>query len=172
MIFMGSEKYPDEIDFHQFTRKAGGYAHAETDFSESSFEFEVHDEYLDETLDRFSQFFKAPLMRKENLLRERESVFSEFATVKNSDVVRHAQVLALLGGTTHPSSIFQCGNSKTLKENIDDDELYRKAQEFRKRHCPAHRMLLGVQSIRSLDQLQVCKKRPQSATKKNHFHVI
>lgn len=155
MIFRGSEKYPGGNDFGQFTRKAGGSAYAETDFGETSFEFEVHDEYLDETLDRFSQFFKAPLMRKESLLSERESVFSEFAMVKNNDVIRHAQLLASLGETTHPSSVFQCGNPKTLKENIDDNELYRKAQEFRKRHYSAHRMYLGVQSNRSLDELQV-----------------
>lgn len=155
MVFKGSEKYPGEIDFYEFTRKAGGDTHARTHYYYTEYGFEAYDEYLDETLDRFSQFFKAPLMPKESLLREREAVDSEFALKKTDNNEHIYQMVSSLGEKTHPSSVFQCGNLKTLKENIDDDELYRKAQEFRKRHYSAHRMYLSLQSNRSLDNLQV-----------------
>lgn len=156
MVFMGSKKYPGENEFGEFIRKSGGSTEASTSYDYASFDFETHEEYLDEALDRFSQLFKAPLMSKESLLREREAIESEFASGKNNDARRRHQLLSSLGEVTHPSSTFKGGNLKTLKGNIDDEEFYRKAYEFRKRHYSAHRMHLCLQSKHSLDNLQVC----------------
>lgn len=153
MVFSGSKKYPDDA-YEQFIRF--GRSYAEVDPDDTSYGFEVHEEFLDEALDRFTQFFKAPLMSNEIMIREREVIESEFALLKNNDDVRHAQLLASLGQNAHPSNMFMVGNSKTLKENIDADELYRRAHEFWKRNYSAHRMYLCLQSNRSLDNLQVC----------------
>lgn len=151
---MGSEKYPSENDFDQFMQKSGGFDNADTDFDETSFYFETREEYLEAALDRFSQFFKAPLMLKEAMTREREAVESEFTSKKNSENNRRGQLLSSIGQSTHPSSIFAWGNLKTLKESIDDDDLYQRVHEFRKRHYSAHRMYLCLQSRLSLDKLQ------------------
>lgn len=156
MIFMGSEKYPGENEFDQFMQKAGGFDNADTDFDETSFYFNTREEFLDEALDRFSQFFKAPLMLKEAMTREREAVESEFASKKNGEDVRRGQLLSSIGQLTHPCSIFAWGNLETLKENIDDETLYKKVHEFRKRHYSANRMYVCLQSNKSLDTLQVC----------------
>lgn len=155
MIFMGSEKYPSENEFDQFTKKAGGYGNADTDFDETSFYFEVREHCLDGALDRFSQFFKAPLMLKEAMTREREAVESEFSSKMNGEGVRRDQLLASLGNVNHPSSIFSWGNLKTLKENIEDDALYQRVHEFRRRHYSAHRMFVAIQARLPLDELQV-----------------
>lgn len=155
MIFMGSEKYPSENEFDQFMQKSGGFDNADTDFDETSFYFEAREEFLDEALDRFSQFFKAPLMLKEAMTREREAVESEFASKKNGEDVRRGQLLSLIGQPFHPSSIFAWGNLETLKDNIEDDVLYQRVHEFRKRHYSAHRMYMCLQSNLSLDDLQV-----------------
>lgn len=152
---MGSKKYPGESELDQFTLKSGGFLDAQTDCDDTAFKFETHDEYFDGALDRFSQLFKKPLMRKETMLREREAVNSEFELIRPNDDARHSQLYSSLGQKTHPSSTFLYGNSKTLEENIDDDKLYRKTIEFRKRHYSAHRMYLSLQSSHSLDQLQV-----------------
>lgn len=155
MVFRGSKKYPGENVFDQFIQKSGGDTYAGADLDDTSFSFETHEEFLDESLDRFSQIFKAPQMLKETMIREREAVDSEFILVKNDDDARCAQLLLSFGQRTHPSSTFLWGNLKTLKENIADDELYRKAHDFRKLHYSAHRMYLSLQSNRSLDNLQV-----------------
>lgn len=155
MIFMGSEKYPTENGFDQFMQKSGGFDNADTDFDETSFYFETREEFLEEALDRFSQFFKAPLMLKEAMTREREAVESEFTSKKNGEDVRREQLLASIGQPKHPSSIFPWGNLETLKQNIDDDALYQKVHEFRNRHYSAHRMYVCLQSNKSLDDLQV-----------------
>lgn len=154
MVFKGSTKYPGEIDFYEFIRKRGGDTYARTDYDHTAFGFKAYEEILDESLDRFTQFFKAPLMPKESLIREREAIESEFTWRKNDDDARRAHLLSSLAETTHPTSIFRCGNLKTLKEHIDDDELYRKAHEFRNRYYSAQRMYLSLQSNQSLDSLQ------------------
>lgn len=152
---MGSEKYPSENEFDQFVKKAGGFGNADTDFDETSFYFEVREQCLDGALDRFSQFFKAPLMLKEAMTREREAVESEFSSKMNGEGVRRDQLLASLGNEDHPSSIFSWGNLKTLKENIEDDALYQRVHEFRRRHYSAHRMFVAIQARLPLDELQV-----------------
>lgn len=151
---MGSEKYPSENEFDQYMQKAGGFDNADTDYEETSFYFESREEFLDGALDRFSHLFKAPLMLKEAMTREREAVESEFISKKNAEDVRREQLIASIGQPTHPASIFAWGNLKTLKHNIDDNDLYEKVHEFRKRHYSAHRMYVCLQSILPLDDLQ------------------
>lgn len=154
MIFMGSEKYPNENDFDQFISKNGGFDNGHTELDETVFYFEIQERHLDDALDRFSQFFKAPLMLKEAMTREREAVDSEFTSKKYDEDFRLEQFLSSLGQPDHPSSIFSWGNLKTLKDNIDDDALYAAAHEFRKRHYSAHRMHLCLQARMTLDELQ------------------
>lgn len=152
---MGSEKYPEENEFDQFVNKHGGQSNAETEFDGTIFYFETRKQFLNAALDRFSQLFEAPLMLKEAMTREREAVDSEFVSIKNNEAARKHQILALLGLPCHPSSLFLWGNLETLKNNIEDDVLYRKVHDFRKRHYSAHRMYLCLQSNLPLDDLQV-----------------
>lgn len=163
MIFMGSKKFPSENEFDQYIKKCGGYDNADTDYEETSFYFEVQEPYLDGALDRFSEFFKSPLMLKDAMSREREAVESEFSSEKNKDGVRRDQLLASLGRSDHPVSIFAWGNLTTLKENIDDHVLHEKVHAFWKRHYSAARMYLCVQAGLPLDDLQV---------RKNTFNLI
>lgn len=156
MIFMGSTKYPEENAFDQYIKKHGGSDNAATYCEETVFYFEITEEWLDGAVDIFSNLFKSPLLAKEAMTREREAVESEFSTRIQNDDIRKEQLLGSLGQPNHPCSIFTWGNLKTLKENIDDEELYRKVHEFRKRHYSAHRMYLSVQARMSLDMLQVC----------------
>lgn len=152
---MGSEKYPNENEFDHFVKKCGGFDNADTDFEETSFYFEVSEHCLDEVFDRFASLFKAPLMLKEAMTREREAVHSEFLSKMQGDDVRREQLLASLMHETHPGSIFAWGNLTTLKEQITDDLLFERVHAFRKRHYSAHRMYMCIQARLPLDTIQV-----------------
>nr|CAD7408899.1 unnamed protein product [Timema cristinae] len=78
MVFMGSEKYPQENDFDAFLTKRGGTDNASTDYEHTTFNFECQEKHLEEAMDRFSQFFICPLMKREAMQREREAIESEF----------------------------------------------------------------------------------------------
>ena len=151
---MGSEKYPKENEYDQFIKKSGGFDNASTCSEETAFYFEVAEKYLDGALDRFSNLFIAPLLLKEAMTREREAVESEFQMSFQNDSIRLEQLIASLANPDHPIGNFTWGNLKTLKDNIDDDKLYERVNEFRRRHYSAHRMFVCIQARMTLDQLQ------------------
>ena len=88
MVFMGTEKYPDENSFDVFNRKHGGFDNASTDCETTVFYFEVPRKHFLEGLDRFAQFFIQPLMKPDSMQREREAVDSEFQMCLPSDYNR------------------------------------------------------------------------------------
>lgn len=76
MVFMGSKKFPKENDFDAYIKKHGGSDNAATDYEKTTFYFECFEKYLYKSMDKFAQFFISPLMKKESMTRERESVES------------------------------------------------------------------------------------------------
>ena len=96
MVFMGTTKYPDENAFDVFNRKHGGHDNAHTDCETTTFYFETPRRHFAEGLERFSQFFIAPLMKLGSMQREREAVHSEFEMALPSHYDRVQQVRSLL----------------------------------------------------------------------------
>ena len=78
MLFLGTEKYPDEGGYAQFLTSNGGYDNAYTASENTNYFFTVNSEKLEEALDRFSQFFISPLFNESAVDRERMAVNSEY----------------------------------------------------------------------------------------------
>ncbi|XP_060528404.1 nardilysin-like [Cylas formicarius] len=154
MVFMGSEKFPEENDFDSFIKKGGGHDNASTDAETTIFYFECLEKNLLEGLEKFAQFFISPLMKREAMTREREAVESEFQMAVSSDISRIEQLLCSFATKNSPVNSFPWGNLITLKENITDDELYKGVHEFRKRHYSAHRMTLAIQARLPTEELE------------------
>merc|ERR1712136_351235 len=57
MLFMGTEKYPEEDEYSQFVSKNSGIYNAYTSGSHTNYHFDIKKEKLEEVLDRFAQFF-------------------------------------------------------------------------------------------------------------------
>ncbi|CAH1155362.1 unnamed protein product [Phaedon cochleariae] len=177
MVFMGSEKFPAENDFDSFIKKGGGSDNASTDSETTCFYFECLEKHLHEALDKFAQFFIAPLMKKGAMTREREAIESEFQMALPSDWSRKEQLLCSFSKKDSPVNSFAWGNLITLKENIDDDKLYEGVHEFRKRHYSAHRMTLAIQARLPTETLQkyvveCFSKVPNNELPANDFTVF
>lgn len=125
-----------------------------TEHEHTVFYFEITEKGFEGALDRLSNFFISPLMKKDSMNREREAVESEFQNRIDDDTTRLDQLIASLGQSSHPCSTFAWGNLKTLKDNISDDDLYERAHEFRRKHYVGNKMYLCMQSRESLDTLQ------------------
>ncbi|XP_039184813.1 nardilysin-like [Crotalus tigris] len=156
MVFMGSQKYPDENGFDTFLKKHGGSDNASTDTERTIFQFDIQKKYFKEALDRWAQFFIHPLMIKDAIDREVEAVDSEYQIAKPSDANRRELLLGSLAKPGHPMRKFFWGNAETLKyapkkKGIDT---YARLRDFRKRYYSAHYMNLVVQSRETLDTLQ------------------
>ena len=77
MLFLGTEKYPGEGDYGNFIRSNGGFANAYTAGDHTNYHFEISHEAFEGAVDRFSQFFIAPLFTEEFTEREMNAVDSE-----------------------------------------------------------------------------------------------
>ena len=77
MLFMGSEKYPDENLFEEKLTEFGGSYNAYTDSERTVYHLELFNQHFEEILKIFSRFFIDPLMKKEGVDREINAVDSE-----------------------------------------------------------------------------------------------
>lgn len=155
MVFMGSEKYPNENAFDEFIKNHGGYNNASTSGENTTFYFNVQRKHFKEAFDRFTQFFIAPLLKKEAMQKEREIVDSEFQMGMTSDVRKTNQLFRSLANDNHPMKKFGCGNLTTLKPTeLDDDQIHEQLKDFFFRHYSAASMTLVVQSQHTLEDLE------------------
>lgn len=70
MLFMGSDKYPDENEYDAFLTRHGGSSNAFTELEFTNYHFDVQPEALRGALDRFAQFFISPLCLADSMERE------------------------------------------------------------------------------------------------------
>jgi secreted Zn-dependent insulinase-like peptidase len=61
MLFLGTEKYPDADEYQTFIAQHGGSRNAFTAKEHTNYFFDIENASLEPALDRFSQFFTAPL---------------------------------------------------------------------------------------------------------------
>ena len=92
MLFLGTEKYPDEAEYSKFLTGNGGYSNAYTQQDHTNYHFEIRHEAFEGALDRFSQFFIAPLFDPRFTEREMNAVNSEFQKNSENDAWRLNQL--------------------------------------------------------------------------------
>lgn len=120
MLFNGTEKYPDENDFMDYVKKNGGYANAFTSHNHTFYHYNVSSTFLLRSLDKFGQFFIAPLMKKDSVDREKDAVDSEHRNNIHNDMWRLRDVLRHGCMKNHPFNKFGTGSRKSLNvPNID-----------------------------------------------------
>eukprot|EP01135_Chromosphaera_perkinsii_P007965 Nk52_evm37s1073 gene=Nk52_evmTU37s1073 len=172
MLFMGSDKYPDENGFDSFISKHGGDTNASTDCEYTIYQFAVGKSHFREALDMFAHFFISPLMKADAVERELQAVDSEFDMAKQSDSCRRETMASLCaidrvmfesgthnageGCHIHPCGKFGYGNIKSLKELPEKqginvrDRLWKLYQQF----YFASNMTLTIMGWEDLDTLQ------------------
>ena len=107
-------------------------------------------------LDRFSQFFIAPLFLEETLDRELRAVDSENKKNLQSDNWRMMQLDKSLSTKKHPYHHFSTGNLVTLRDEprARGVEIRSEFMKFHDKHYSANRMKLVVLGKEPLDTLQ------------------
>ncbi|XP_064624973.1 nardilysin-like [Lineus longissimus] len=179
MVFMGSEKYPDENDFGNTLSRHGGTTNAFTDLEHTVFYFDVQRKYFQDLLDRFAWFFIHPLLKQDSVDRELEAVDHEFTMSKLSDFARRQQLFSNMTKPNHPMGKFFWGNSQSLKSDPQSlgIDVYGKLRDFYKRMYSAHYMTLAVQSRDSLDVLEewvreIFSAMPNNGLPRPSFHEM
>ena len=109
-MFLGTEKYPDETEYSKFLSQHGGGSNAYTAGDHTNYYFDVTPKNLEGALDRFSQFFIAPLFTESATDREVNAVNSEHEKNLPSDAWRLMQLESSLSDPEHDYHKFGTGS--------------------------------------------------------------
>ena len=149
MLFLGTEKYPQVGEYDKYLAEFQGYNNAFTAREHTNYHFEVNHDGFRGALDRFGQFFIAPLFNAEYVARELAAVHSEHQKNLQNDYWRTRQVVRTLYREGHPRRSFSTGDRQTLS-NAKPEILI----DFYRKYYSANHMYLAVLSRLSLDEQQ------------------
>ncbi len=155
MLFLGTQKYPQAGDYQAFIQSHGGSHNAFTALQNTNYFFDINATDLEPAIDRFSQFFIAPLFSAEYADRERHAVHSEYSAKQNDDGRRIYAATQQAMNPLHPASQFAVGNLDTLPTDKEVG-LRQDLIAFYDQHYSANRMklvILGQQDLETLGQL-------------------
>ena len=149
MLFLGTEKFPDVDEYSEYLRTYGGYANAYTASDHTNYQLQVLPDGVEGAIDRFAQFFIAPLFTDEYTEREVNAVNSEHQKNIMSDNWRQFRVTSLFAKEGHPIRKFGTGNLETIGD-ITRGELI----SFYEKYYSSNTMGLALLSNHSLDNLE------------------
>ena len=158
MLFLGTIKYPEVGSYKKFLDSHSGGSNAYTSGNMTNYFFQVSHNGFNEALDRFSDFFKAPLFDKTYAKREVKAVNNEHEKNKLNDGWRGNYVAGLMSEPGHPLANFGTGNQKTLAGDNRPALL-----EFYKRYYAASNMKLSLISSMPMEILSGIAKKYFSA---------
>ncbi|PSL16689.1 secreted Zn-dependent insulinase-like peptidase [Marinobacterium halophilum] len=158
MLFLGTEKYPEAGDYQQFISSHGGSHNAFTAYENTNYFFDVDAGALPEAVDRFAQFFVAPLFSAEYVDRERHAVHSEYQAKLRDDGRRSFEARKQVFNPEHHYSRFAVGSLETLS-NSDDSKIRDELIRFYQRYYSANLMTLSVIGPQPLDQLETLVRK-------------
>ncbi|MBT42309.1 MAG: peptidase M16 [Idiomarina sp.] len=157
MLFLGTEKYPDTNGYSEFMSSKGGSQNAYTWLDITNYMFKVNNDAYDEGLDRFSDFFKAPMLYPEYVDKERNAVNAEWSMRREMDFFGQFKLgRALLG--EHPANRFLIGNLETLSDK-ENSKLHEETVKFYNQYYSANIMKVAMLSNRSLDEMEALARK-------------
>lgn len=156
MLFMGTEKYPEENEYSVYITTHGGYSNAYTSQEDTVYYFDIQNDYFEHALNVFSTFFWCPLFNESSTSRELQAVDNENTKNLQSDPWRIYQLLKSLAKSDHPLNKFSTGNLETLKTIPEALNINLREQliQFHRDYYSANLMTLVIYGNQSLDILQ------------------
>lgn len=149
MLFLGTQSYPQSDEYQKFISANGGSHNAYTSFEHTNYFFDINNPSLELALDRFADFFIAPLFDADYVQREVNAVESEYRSKIKDEQRRVLDATQQVINPQHPYHKFTVGGLETLSSgNVRDDML-----DFYQQHYSASRMSLVVVGNYPLDEL-------------------
>lgn len=158
MLFLGTSKYPEPESYDSFLTQNGGANNAYTDEEKTVFFNKVTDSAFEEALDRFSEFFKAPLFDRKYEEKEVNAIDAEHQkNIPNDDERAWYTIRSLAKG---PMSRFATGNSATLSTNpkAKGIDLVDRLRDFHSKYYCGSNMVSGGLLVNSLRSFTQCLK--------------
>jgi secreted Zn-dependent insulinase-like peptidase len=154
MLFLGTKKYPDGSEYQKFINQYGGSNNAWTATEHTCFFLDINHQHFEDALDRFSQFFTAPLLSEEFVTKERENIDAEFKLKLKDDIRRLYDVHKETINQAHPFSKFSVGNTETLADH-NNTSIRSEIKAFFDEHYQASHMTLVLEGPHTLKTLKI-----------------
>ncbi|MEH6556408.1 MAG: insulinase family protein [Oceanicoccus sp.] len=170
MLFLGTKKYPGAGDYQEFISSHGGRHNAYTSFEHTNYFFEIDSQYFDSGLDRFAQFFIAPLFTDQYVEREKNAVHSEYMSKIKDQGRKSADVFKSIIDQSHPYAKLSVGNLDTLTDRASADKkggLRNQLLEFYQKNYSSGLMTLVLVGTGSLAELEKLARDKFSSVKNN-----
>ncbi|GAA5882619.1 hypothetical protein JCM16303_002075 [Sporobolomyces ruberrimus] len=149
MLFLGTEKFPDEAEYKTYLSRNSGASNAFTSMDETNYYFDVSPAALPGALARHSQFFTSPLFSPSCTERELNAVDSEFRRNLQLDVRRLFQLGKATCDPMHAYRKFGTGS----KESLGSKDIRDRLLSWYAEHYSANLMKLVVIGNQSIDEL-------------------
>ena len=153
MLFLGTEKYPASGEYQEFISSHGGSHNAYTAYENTNYYFDIEQQSLAPALDRFAQFFIAPLFNEEYVTRERNAVHSEYQSNLQNDGRRSYSIFKKVINPEHPLAQFSVGSLDTLQDK-PGLPLRQALLDHYARYYSANLMSLAIYGRDNLDELE------------------
>lgn len=153
MLFMGTEKYPEETGFIDFIESNGGNRNGHTDTTNTVYHFQIKYDKIEEAMDRLAQFFIAPLFTESGTDREIHAIDNEFNRAKELPAWKRHVIFWPLFTEENPEAKFSIGNLETLGK-IPTKELRQRLFSFYREHYLPSALRVVAISKHSLDELE------------------
>ena len=164
MLFLGTKNFPDGSEYQKFISQHGGNHNAWTGTEHTCFFFDITAKHFPSALERFSEFFIAPLLADDFVVKERENIEAEFTLKLKDDIRRLYDVHKDTVNPEHPFSQFSVGNLDTLADrggkNISEE-----VQGFFQRYYRAQYMTLAIEGPQTLAELKSLAEQRFSSIK-------
>ncbi len=151
MLFLGTEKYPNEDEYANYITENAGTRNAFTSAYETNYFFDCSNQAYNGALDRFSKFFICPLFTEACSGREINAVNSEHEKNILQDNWRQNQLFRSTSKENHIFNRFGTGSKLTLENPTIRSDLL----NFHQQYYSANLMkavLYGKESLETLEE--------------------
>ena len=152
MLFLGTKNFPDGSEYQKFISQHGGHHNAWTGTEHTCFFFDITATHFSSALGRFSEFFSAPLLADDFVVKERENIDAEFTLKLKDDIRRLYDVHKDTVNPKHPFSQFSVGNLDTLADRSGQN-ISHEVQAFFEQYYRAQHMTLALEGPQALSEL-------------------
>jgi insulysin len=155
MLFMGTNKFPIEDEYDKFVTSNGGHSNAWTADMATTYYFTIAGPALFGGLERFVEFFAAPMFSESCVEREVQAVHSEDEKNHSVDYWRLDEIFRSMYSPCHPRFRYGNGNAKTLWTDPRAKGLDVRAAlvNFYEQHYVAPAACIAVYSKHTLEEI-------------------
>jgi insulysin len=148
LLFMGSEKYPEQNDYHSYVQINGGSDNAFTSDNMTCYYLNLETSFLKKGIEMLSWFFKSPLLDEKHINSEMEIIDSEHKKNILADNWIMDDIFKNFIKSDNKYKKFGTGNLQSLKNITKQDIL-----DFYNKYYTTDNIYVCVVDSKNIDQM-------------------